>query len=111
MTTAVILQPSYLPWRGFFHLIEKADVFVHYDDAQYDKHGWRNRNRVKTANGTVWISVPVLSRGVVVNHTPISEARIDWTQNWSKKHWDTIRFAYKRAPFFDRYEAMLQPHF
>ena len=47
----VILQPSYIPWRGYFHQIEKADLFVFYDDVQYDDRGWRNRNRVKTEQG------------------------------------------------------------
>ena len=54
-----IIQPSYIPWRGYFHQIQKADVFLFYDDVQYDKHGWRNRNRVKTANGTIWLTIPV----------------------------------------------------
>ena len=51
MATGVILQPSYIPWRGVFDLIHDADVFVFYDDVQYDKHGWRNRNRIKTPQG------------------------------------------------------------
>ena len=59
----VILQPSYIPWRGFFHQVQKADVFVFYDDAQYDDRGWRNRNRIKTASGTQWLTIPVLQRG------------------------------------------------
>ena len=50
--TVVVLQPGYLPWLGFFDQLRRADVFVYYDDVQFDKHGWRNRNRIKTANGT-----------------------------------------------------------
>lgn len=57
--SAAILQPSYIPWRGFFHLIQKADTFVFYDDVQYDEHGWRNRNQIKTANGLQWLTIPV----------------------------------------------------
>jgi hypothetical protein len=59
----VILQPSYIPWRGYFHQISKADLFIFYDDVQYDKHGWRNRNQIKTAQGKQWITIPVHSGG------------------------------------------------
>ena len=56
-TTCVVLQPSYIPWRGYFHQIRQADVFVFYDDVQYDVDGWRNRNRIKTHGGTRWLTV------------------------------------------------------
>lgn len=108
--TGVILQPSYLPWRGYFHQIWKADVFVFYDDVQYDKHGWRNRNRIKTANGVQWLTVPVYSRGCVVERTPIKAIEIAWERDWAAKHWATLRQAYgKRAPHFDRYAPLLEP--
>jgi hypothetical protein len=58
-----ILQPGYLPWLGFFEQLFRSDVFVIYDDVQYDKEGWRNRNRIKTANGIQWLTVPVLLKG------------------------------------------------
>ena len=103
----VILQPSYIPWRGFFHQIQKADVFVFYDDVQYDKHGWRNRNRLKTPYGTRWLTIPVHSRGAPVNHTPINQVRVDWGQEWSRSHGDTIRQAYRKAPYFDNYMPLL----
>ena len=104
----VILQPSYIPWRGFFHLIQKSDCFVFYDDVQYDKHSFRNRNRVKTANGTVWLTIPVSSRGNVVNATPIRDIRINWETNWNRKHWMTLRQSYGKAPFFDRYAGLVE---
>jgi hypothetical protein len=63
VTTLVVLQPGYLPWLGYFDLMHKADVFVHYDDVQFDKHGWRNRNRVKGPKGPVWLTVPVRHSG------------------------------------------------
>ena len=66
----VILQPSYIPWRGYFHQIQKADLFVFYDDVQYDDRGWRNRNRVKTEQGTRWLTIPVFSQGVQVDAHP-----------------------------------------
>lgn len=100
MSTCVILQPSYLPWRGYFDLVHEADVFVFYDDVQYDKHGWRNRNRIKTSSGTQWLTVPVLSKGNVSAGVTIKDVGIAWTQDWAKKHLSTIRQAYARAPFF-----------
>ena len=104
----VILQPSYIPWRGFFHQVQKADVFVFYDDVQYDDRGWRNRNRVKTARGTAWLTVPVFSGGAQVEATPIREVPICWDRAWSRKHWSTIRHAYSRAPHFARYAGLVE---
>ena len=104
----VINQPNYIPWRGYFHQISKADVFVFYDDVQYDKHGWRNRNRIKTANGPVWLTIPVLKKGVVKNHIPIKEIFIDWSQDWAHKHWKTIEQAYGKTPFFEVYSSTLK---
>lgn len=100
----VILQPSYIPWRGVFHQIHKADCFVFYDDVQYDKHGWRNRNKIKTPKGLKWLTIPVHSGGNVVEHTPINQIQIDWTQNWPHKHWESIRQVYARAPYFKEFE-------
>ena len=77
----VILQPSYIPWRGYFHQIKKADLFIFYDDVQYDKHGWRNRNRIKTQQGSQWITIPVYSKGVVEKGIPINQAMFD-PQGW-----------------------------
>lgn len=57
--TVVVLQPSYLPWLGFFDQMRRSDVFVYYDDVQFDKHGWRNRNRIKSPTGPVWLTVPI----------------------------------------------------
>lgn len=99
----VILQPSYIPWRGYFHQVANADVFVFYDDVQYDKHGWRNRNRIKTPNGIQWLTIPVLTAGVLENKTPICSVKIDWKRDWNRKHWASISQSYQKAPFFDNY--------
>lgn len=104
----VITQPNYIPWRGYFHQIRKADVFVFYDDVQYDRRGWRNRNRVKTSHGPIWLTIPVINKGVRVNHTPISQIQIDWSQSWVRKHWATIEQSYGRAPYFSHYAAILK---
>lgn len=104
----VILQPSYIPWRGYFHQIQKADIFVFYDDVQYDKHSWRNRNRIKTQTGTQWLTIPILSKGIITNSTPINEIIIDSNQgDWRKKHLKTLQQSYQKAPFFAQYEKLL----
>jgi hypothetical protein len=104
----VILQPSFIPWRGYFHQIEKTDVFMFYDDVQYDDRGWRNRNRIKTAGGVKWLTIPVLSQGVQLARTSIKEIRIAWDRPWGRKHWATIRHSYSQAPFFERYRPLLE---
>lgn len=107
----VILQPSYIPWRGYFHQIQKADTFVFYDDVQFDKRGWRHRNRIKTPQGASWLTIPVLSRNHQVEHTPINEIEICWDSQWSRKHWMTVQQHYRKAPFFNRYKDLLESFF
>jgi hypothetical protein len=98
---AVILQPSYLPWLGYFAQLHRSDVFVVYDDVQFDKHGWRNRNRIKTAQGAQWLTVPVLT---YKQNWPTNRAiAIDNTQHWRKKHLASLRQNYAKAPFFADY--------
>ena len=104
---AVILQPSYIPWRGYFDQIRRADVFVFYDDVQYDKHGWRNRNQIKTTQGKQWITIPVHSKGVT-DGINIKDVRIDWSKSWRKKHLNALKFAYSKAPFFESYQPWLE---
>ena len=96
-----ILQPGYLPWLGFFEQMYRSNIFVIYDDVQYDKHGWRNRNRIKTANGIQWITVPVIVN--FKEHLLINEVKIDNKINWRKKHLFSIRQNYSKAPFFKEY--------
>lgn len=96
-----ILQPGYLPWLGFFEQMYRSNIFVIYDDVQYDKHGWRNRNRIKTANGIQWLTVPV--HVSLKEPLLIKEVRIDNRQNWAKKHLLSIRQNYAKAPFLKEY--------
>ncbi len=96
MTTVAILQPGYLPWLGFFDQMARADVFVYYDDVQYDKHGWRNRNRIKVPGGAAWLTVPVLHKGL--DKPRIDEILVDDSRDWKRKHLMTLRQAYARAP-------------
>jgi hypothetical protein len=110
--TGAILQPSYIPWRGYFDLIHEADVFVFYDDVQYDKHGWRNRNRIKTAQGPLWLTIPVLAKGNVSTGVSVKDTAIAWKQDWPRKHLGSLRQSYGKAPFFKDYfplfEALLE---
>jgi len=101
MTSVAVLQPSYMPWLGYFEQIDRADVFVYYDVVQYDKNGWRNRNRIKTARGVQWITVPVLHSNR--RHQTNLEVEIDNRSDWARKHAETLRQAYARAPHVDRF--------
>lgn len=93
----VIVQSNYIPWKGYFDLIEVCDLFVLYDDVQYTKRDWRNRNKIKTEGGLKWLTVPVDVKGKYlqkINETQISDLK------WNKGHWNTIRHTYNKAPFF-----------
>jgi hypothetical protein len=109
--TCVILQPSYIPWRGYFDQIFKADIFIFYDDVQYDKHGWRNRNLIKTSNGPLWLTIPVASKGVLTQSRNIMDIPIVWDRNWTKQHTETLRASYARAPYFKEYMDLLMPFY
>ena len=104
----VILQPSYIPWRGYFHQIQKADIFVFYDCVQYDDHGWRNRNQIKTGQGLQWLTIPVKSKGVHAGGVPIKDVPIVWTTAWNAKHFRSLQQSYGKAPFFDHYAPLLE---
>jgi hypothetical protein len=106
MSTAVVLQPGYLPWLGFFDQLQRADIFVYYDDVQYDKHGWRNRNRIKTQSGPLWLTVPVRHGGI--GFPRILDVEIDARRPWARKHLSSIRQAYARAPYLGRYLPALE---
>lgn len=106
MTTLVVLQPSYLPWLGFFDQMIRSDVFVYYDDVQFDKHGWRNRNRIKSPNGPHWLTVPVLHKGKFGQSN--LEVEIDNRQDWARKHIATIRQFYAKSPYLKLYLPELE---
>jgi len=93
-----ILQPGYLPWLGFFEQMYQCELFVIYDDVQYTKKDWRNRNRIKTRNGIMRLTVPVATKGRY--HQSIRDTRIDHTQNWKRKH---LKTWYAKALYFDQY--------
>jgi hypothetical protein len=105
-----IVQPSYVPWRGYFDLIRRVDVFVFYDDVQYDTNGWRNRNRIKTAAGVQWLTIPVHARGAQTYHRPIHSIQtVD--DGWPRRHVQTLVRAYSRAPHFREHREWLEAMF
>lgn len=104
--TIAILQSNYIPWKGYFSIIGKSDVFVFYDSVQFTKNDWRNRNQIQTSNGLLWLSVPVgqkISRKI--NEVQITE------DGWQKKHYKTIKLNYQKAPYFKDYDGFLQTVF
>jgi hypothetical protein len=99
-----IVQSNYIPWKGYFDLINLVDEFILYDDRQFTRRDWRNRNLIKTPQGLHWLTIPVQVKGRF-------EQRIDETmigeRDWSDRHWKTITHAYGSAPFFGQYRDAL----
>jgi hypothetical protein len=96
-------QPQYLPWIGYFHKIDQADVFVLLDTVQFKKNEWQNRNKIKTAQGWQWLTVPVLYRYPQL----IQEVPINNKAPWQRKHRQAIISNYKKAPHYE----LLEPFF
>lgn len=97
-------QPNYLPYLGFFHKISQAEMFVIVDTVQYVKRGpfgWMNRNRIRTADNCIWLTVPVISKGKFTQ--TILQTAIDNSRGWARKHWQSIERNYHKAPYFDKY--------
>lgn len=100
-----VVQPSYIPWKGYFDLIAAVDHFVLYDDVQYTRRDWRNRNRVKGPDGPVWLTIPVRTRGAyrqTIDAVEIADPA------WAESHWATLRRLYAAAPCFDAYGAQVE---
>lgn len=94
-------QPVYSPWLGLFHKIALSDIFIYLDNVQFEKNSFTNRNKIKTANGPLWLTVPVLAKGHF-NKT-IKDLEIDNSKDWRASHWKSIYLNYKKTPFFNRY--------
>jgi hypothetical protein len=103
MKTVVVLQSNYIPWKGYFDLIHDADEFIFLDDVQFTKQDWRTRNKVKTAHGAHWLTVPVGSD----SDRLICEVEIK-EHAWQFNHYKTIISNYSKCPFFNRYEHLLK---
>lgn len=100
----VILQSNYVPWKGYFDLINDADIFVYYDEVQYTKNDWRNRNRIYTKNGLQWITIPIPADAV---KKKISEVDIH-DKSWQEQHHKTISMGYSKAPYFEQLKPILE---
>jgi len=94
-----ILQSNYIPWKGYFDIIGMADEFIIYDEVQYTKNDWRNRNRIKTSSGSQWLTIPVYRKSL---NQKISETKIS-DPKWNVKHWNTLKTNYSKASHFDNY--------
>lgn len=99
--TIAIMQPTYLPWLGYFDLMDRVDSFVLLDSVQFSKRSWQQRNRIKGPDGALWLSVPVLSKGLRAQL--IADVEIDPSASFADKHLRTIAHLYADAPFFQRY--------
>ena len=102
--SALITQSNYIPWKGYFDAIDRADVFVLYDDAQYTKRDWRNRNRIKTHHGLLWLTIPTLVKGRFLQAVQDTEVA---DHDWAELHWRTLQHEYARAPWFTEYAPLL----
>jgi hypothetical protein len=103
MKTVVVLQSNYIPWKGYFDLVHEADVFVFYDDLQFTKNDWRNRNKIKTPSGAEWITIPV---GHDTNRL-ICEVELR-DSSWQAKHWKTIKQHYGKCAHFGDYQGFFE---
>ncbi len=105
MKKIVITQSNYIPWRGYFDEIHFVDEFILYDDVQYTRRDWRNRNKIKTPQGVQWLTIPVSVKGKynqLIKDVKISDPK------WKKKHWKMIQLNYAKAPYFKEYKDFLE---
>ena len=98
-----ILQSNYIPWKGYFDIIHDVDEFIFHDDLQYTAQDWRNRNRIKTAAGLRWLTIPVGGR----EDRLICEVELP-SSGWARTHWNRIEAAYARAPHFETYRPLFE---
>jgi hypothetical protein len=105
---AAIVQSNYIPWKGYFDLVAAVDTFILYDDVQFTRRDWRNRNLIKTPDGLKYLTVPVRSKGRY--EQLIRETEIDG-EDWARSHWRALETNYRRAPHSIEVFELLRPHF
>lgn len=108
MKKVAIVQSNYIPWKGYFDMIASVDEFILYDDMQYTRRDWRNRNLIKTPHATQWLTVPVKVKGKY--HQSIRETEIDGTE-WAMSHWKSLTQNYRRASCFDEIAEIFEPFY
>ena len=106
MKKIAIVQSNYIPWKGYFHMIHAVDEFILFDDMQYTRRDWRNRNDIKTPNGLLRLTVPVKTKGKY--YQKIQDTQID-DSAWAKEHWTSITLNYKKAKYFNEVSELLEP--
>jgi len=106
MKKVAILQSNYIPWKGYFDMIASVDEFILYDDMQFTRRDWRNRNQIKTPQGLQWLTVPVQVKGKY--HQKIRDTEIDGS-DWALTHWKTLEQNYKRSPHFREIADWIEP--
>jgi hypothetical protein len=104
MKRVAIVQSNYIPWKGYFDLIAAVDEFILYDDMQYTRRDWRNRNKIKTPQGVQWLTVPVIVKGKY--HQKIYETEISGS-NWPAEHWKALKYNYERAQCYSEISGIL----
>ena len=104
MKKIAILQSNYIPWKGYFDLINMVDEFVLYDDVQYTHRDWRNRNKIKTSHGLKWLTIPV--RQERFEQKIIETKVID--KRWNTKHWKSLVQNYSKAKYFNEYKYIFE---
>jgi len=102
-----IMQPTYLPWCGYFGLIQSVDLFVLLDSVQFSRRSWQQRNQIKTPNGAQWVSVPVISKGK--RDQLICDVEIDASASFANAHRRSIELSYSNTQFFEKYADTLLP--
>lgn len=107
MTRVAIMQPTYLPWSGYFGLMQSVDVFVLLDSVQFARRSWQQRNQIKTANGAQWLSVPVLSKGK--RDQLICDVELDKSSGFAATHSRSIELSYAKTPHFKEFAVTLMP--
>ncbi|MGI5912891.1 MAG: WbqC family protein [Syntrophomonadaceae bacterium] len=103
--TVAILQSNYIPWKGYFDIINMVDEFILFDDVQYTKRDWRNRNVIKTAAGLKWLTIPVVSKSKYTQRICDTKTA---DPSWAEKHWNTLVHNYSKAAYFKNYETQLK---
>ena len=104
-----ILQSNYIPWKGYFDIINSVDEFILYDDVQYTKNDWRNRNRIATPNGPAWLTIPVSARGRTSQAVKIKDVVVsDSGAGWNRKHWRSIANNYAKANHFQTHRELFE---
>lgn len=104
-------QPVYLPWLGLFHKLSLCDVFVYMDTVQYLENDWNNRNKIRTPQGWMWLTVPIdrrLTQAKMLDQIIIKHDNSKECNFWQRMHWQSIESNYKKAPYFNDYAAPLQ---